>query len=395
MSKFTEAFEKGEGVLRMVPTFVPRNFSKPGHRLQLHPDDYWALGTKRGAMKERWFSSVAKAGNGPLAAEDEGLSYVAPSDNIGDKLLFKDLVGEIGADVIGQDLLDKYGTWPMYSKYFDYNEPLFHHLHLTEAKGALAGTLGKPESYYFPRQRNNHLGNFPVTYFGFDPDVTLEEVRQRMLDYEKKDTRITELSRAYRIQLGTGWYTPAGVVHAPGSVLTYEPQWNADCNSVYENVTAGEVNPFETLNEFCPEDKKRDMDYILSLMEWDLNVDPHYRKTYFRPPVSYRNGEGYQENWISYGNEFFGAKELTIEPGAKITIKDNTAYGCILQQGHGTMGVHDCETAVMLRFGRLSADEFFVSAKAAKEGIVIENKSKVEPLVILKHFGPNDPEMPR
>ena len=59
------------------------------------------------------------------------------------------------------------------------------------------------------------------------------------MDYEKGDTRITELSRAYRIELGTGWYTPPGVIHAPGSYLTYEPQWNSDVNSVYENIVLG------------------------------------------------------------------------------------------------------------------------------------------------------------
>ena len=38
-------------------------------------------------------------------------------------------------------------------------------------------------------------------------------------NYDVKDNRITELSRAYRIKLGTGWYTPAGVIHAPASVV--------------------------------------------------------------------------------------------------------------------------------------------------------------------------------
>ena len=60
-------------------------------------------------------------------------------------------------------------------------------------------------------------------------------MRERLLKYGTHDNRITELSRAYRIELGTGWYTPTGVVHAPGSYLTYEPQWNSDVNSVYEN----------------------------------------------------------------------------------------------------------------------------------------------------------------
>ncbi len=49
-------FEQGEGILRLIPNFVPRRFGKAGRRLRLHPDDYYALGTARGAIKERWFS---------------------------------------------------------------------------------------------------------------------------------------------------------------------------------------------------------------------------------------------------------------------------------------------------------------------------------------------------
>ena len=213
--------------------------------------------------------------------------------------------------------------------------------------------------------------------------------------FEDRDNRITELSRAYRIELGTGWYTPAGVVHAPGSVLTYEPQWNSDVNSVYENVTADEVNSITSLNENCPDDKKDDIDYIMSLMDWDANVDPHYRKKYFRPPVETDAPEGAIEKWVVYANPWVGAKELTVLPGQTVTIKDAAAYGCITVQGHGTFGPHDCEAAIMLRYGQMSADEFFVSEKAAKEGVVISNHSKVEPLVILKHFAPNNKEIPQ
>ncbi len=52
-----EAFGRDEGVFRMAPIFVPRRFAQPGRRLRLHPDDYYALGAERGAIKERWFSS--------------------------------------------------------------------------------------------------------------------------------------------------------------------------------------------------------------------------------------------------------------------------------------------------------------------------------------------------
>ena len=50
---------------------------------------------------------------------------------------------------------------------------------------------------------------------------------------------------------------------------------------------------------------------------------------------------------------------------------------------------------MMLRYGQASNDEYFVSEAAAKAGVVISNLSRFHPMVILKHFGPNHPEMPR
>lgn len=391
-----ETFEKGEGILRLIPTFVPRRFSKAGRRLRLHPDDYYALGTKRGSIKERWISSVIPAINGELAPQDEGMSYVAPSDDIAQKFLLKEAVDELGAEIIGDELKKKYGTWPMFAKFFDYEEPLFHHLHLDDISASRVGHLGKPEAYYYPPQMNNNPGNFPHTYFGFDPDVTREQIKERLLEYEKGDTRITELSRAYRIELGTGWYTPPGVVHAPGSYLTYEPQWNSDVNSVYENIVTGEVYPYEFLVENCPEDKKYDVDYIMSLMDWEKNVDSHYKKKYFRPPILCKHSDKkHIEKWVAYANDYIGAKELTVMPGQTVVVKEEATYGCIIIQGYGKFGNYLAEAAIMLRFGQLSADEYFVSEKAAKAGVCITNYSKCEPMVILKHFGPNHPDMPK
>ena len=391
-----ETFDKGQGVFRLAPNFVPRRFSQAGRRLRLHPDDYYAFGTRRGSIKERWFSSVIAAMNGELAAPDEGMSYVASTEKLEDKFLFKDAADELGPGLIGDALYQKYGTWPMYSKFFDYQAPLFHHLHLDDVAAGRVNHIGKPEAYYFPPQLNNHLGQFPVTYFGYDPDVTKDMVKQRLLQYESGDNRITELSRAYRIELGTGWFTPPGVVHAPGSVLTYEPQWNSDVNSVHENITAGEVYPYDFLVENCPPDKKRDIDYILSLMDWDKNIDPHYKKHYFRPPLVCPDADAcHVEKWITYGNDYVGAKELSVMPGETVVIKDGAAYGCIIIQGHGKFGVYDAEAAIMLRFGQLSADEYFVSEAAARQGVKIANHSRWEPMVILKHFGPNHPDMPR
>ena len=348
----------------------------------------------RGSITERWFASTIAAQNGELAKADEGMSYVCVDYNTDEKFSLKNAVKVLGEELVGKELMEKYNGWPMYSKFFDNENPLFHHLHLTFEDAAKVGKLGKPECYYFPKQLNNYFGEAGYTYFGFDPDVDPEEIKERIRHFADDDTRITDLSRAYRIELGTGWYTPAGVIHAPASVLTYEPQWNSDVNSVYENIVSGEVYPPEMLNEECPADDNG-VDAVFNLLDWDKNVDPHYKKHYFRRPLIETETEGYTQKWITYANPYIAAKELTVNPGQTVVIKDGAAHGCITIQGHGKLGVYDCEAATLLHFGQQSSDEFFVSEKAATEGVTITNLSKVEPLVILKHFGPNCPGVPQ
>lgn len=394
--KIKETFEKGKGILRLIPVFMPIRFSKAGFRLRLHPDDYYALGPKRGSIKERWLSSVMPHRNDPLAEPDDGLSYVLPfSEKIEEKFTLKETVDVLGKEIVGEELMQNYGGWPMLSKFIDYGVPLFHHLHFGFEAAEKVGRWGKPEAYYYPPEMNNYEGEFPVTYFGFDPDVTKDMVKECLLRYEKGDNRITELSRAYRIELGTGWYTPPGVLHAPGSYLAYEPQWNGDANSVYENIASGEIIPYEYLAGNCPEDRKRNIDYILNLMDWEKNIDPNYKKHYFRRPVQCESSnEKYTEKWITYANDYFGAKELRINPGQTVIVKDQAAYGCIIIQGYGKFGVYDAEAPVIMRYGQPSNDEYFVSEAAAMEGVEIINISRFQPMVILKHFGPNHPQMP-
>ena len=38
-------------------------------------------------------------------------------------------------------------------------------------------------------------------------------------------------------------------------------------------------------------------------------------------------------------------------------------------------------------------DEFFITEDAARAGVVISNPSQTDPIVMLKHFGPGNPEM--
>jgi hypothetical protein len=103
----------------------------------------------------------------------------------------------------------------------------------------------------------------------------------------------------------------------------------------------------------------------------------------------------YEEKWISYANEgYFSAKELSVNPVRTVTLKEPAAHSVIFIQGHGKFGPHQCEAPGMLRFGQQSADEYFVAEDTAKKGITITNASQVEPLVLIKGFGPNHPDAP-
>ncbi len=379
-------FRDRGGVLPLIPTFVPRRFGTAGRRLRLHPDDYYALGTKRGSIKERWFSSVITAMNGPDAAPDEGMSYVNLDGCSEERITLKAFVDTLQEELIGENCFRRHQTWPMYSKFFDYEGPLFHHMHLGFEAAARVGKLGKPEAYYYPPQYNNYPGKFPHTYFGFTADTTKDDLRERLKDYQKRDLRITELSRAYRIELGTGWYTPPGVLHAPGSYLTYDPQWNSDVNAVFENITDSEIYDDSFLYENCPPEHWGDPDYVIEMMDWEKNIDPQYKEHYFRPPIILEQTESYMVKQIVYGNEYIAAKELTVYPGCSARITDDTAYGCIVVQGYGKLAGQRCAAATMLRFGQKSEDEFFVSYPAASNGVLVENASAYEPLVMLKHY---------
>jgi len=395
MSNIRTIFEKGQGVLQLVPAWVPRSFNEPGRRLRLHPDDYYAFGMDRGGICERWLGSITVALNGPKTGETEGMSFVLEDSAGKEKALFKDYVEELGADLIGDALTEKYGTWPAFAKLYDYDKPLFHHLHLDEEKAGRIGMHGKPEAYYFPPQYNaSYLGRFPLTYFGFDPSTVKEDVKQALRDFGVKDNRITELSRAYRIQLGTGWYTPAGVIHAPASVVTFEPQWNSDVNTIMENVTMGEVNRLNLLTDCAPEEEKNDIDALFDQIDWEESTRSDYKETYFRAPKVKSETAAAVEKWVAYANEWVAAKEVTVFPGETYILKDQACYCALIAQGHGKFGVYGCEAPELVRFEDITGDEFFVSENAAKAGVAITNNSPYQPLVILQNFANNNPEVP-
>jgi hypothetical protein len=285
----------------------------------------------------------------------------------------------------------------MYSKFFDNKGALPHHIHHRDQHAKLVNQMGKPESYFFPVQLNNYGADFPYTFFGLQPGTTKDQLRECLQNFNKGDNKITNLSAAYRLEPGTGWNVQAGILHAPGSLCTYEPQKASDVFAMYQSLTGDAIIPEELLWKNTPPEKVGNIDYLLEVVDWEANTDPNFAAHHFRQPKPVRpagqmHAEGYHENWITYDTTDYGAKELTVFPGKTVTIKDGGAYGMILLQGHGKMGVWDIDTPALIRFGQLTMDEFFVTEAAARAGVVISNPSKTDPIVMLKHFGPANPD---
>jgi hypothetical protein len=391
------ALESSGGMLRLAPCWVPRSFLQPGKRLKLDPRDLYAFGLNRGGIDERWFGSTTPAAN-DNRTPDEGLSYFVFD---GQRATLADAVAELGGRIIGDAIWNKYKKWPVYSKFFDNMGPIPHHMHQSKEQAALVGQEGKPESYYFPPQHNNTGNNFPYTFMGFEPGTTKAQVRKCLEDWNKGDNGILDLSKAYRLKPGSGWLIGPSILHAPGSLCTYEPQWGSDVFGMYQSLVEGREVPWALLVKDMPEEKHRDLDFIVEQLDWEANVDPYFKQNHYLEPVLHSGSakEGYEDKWIVYGKvrgeQLFSARELTVQPGQKVTIRDNGATSLICVQGEGRVGKLRLSSPKMIGFYELTEDEVFITEQAAKAGVAYENTSQTEPLVVLRYYGPEvNPEAP-
>jgi hypothetical protein len=384
------AMEESGGLIRLAPCWIPRSFVQPGRRMKLHPNDLYAYGLDRGGIAERWFASTIPADN-ENRRPDEGLSYGVFGDS---RFALAHAVQECGADLVGQAIWDNYRRWPVFAKFFDCMGPIPHHMHQSHDHAKLVGREGKPEAYYFPPHHNTVGNNFPYSFMGLEPGTTKEQVKKCLENWNRGDNGILDLSKAYRLKLGSGWLIGPGILHAPGSLCTYEPQWASDVLSMFQSLVEGREVPRSLLVKDIPSDRHFDLDYIVSQLHWEENVDPAFKNNHYLEPIPVTDtpNEEYADRWIVYGKingeQPFTAKELTIRLGAKCTIRDHGAYGLTVVQGHGRMNnlVLDCPK--LIRFSDLSEDEIFCTESAAKAGVNFENTSDLEELVMLRYFGP-------
>src|SRR6266699_2789570 len=247
-----------------------------GRRVKLHSAHLYAFGAHLVCISERWFSSTTKASNGPFTGKDEGLSYVCLDD--GTRFLLKDAVDSAGDLLLGPHVMERERGWNVLCKFFDNMGPIPHHMHQSDEFARRVGQKGKPEAYYFPPQYNQVENNFPYTSMGLEPGTTKDDVRRCLERWDQGENGILNYARAYRLEVGAGWQVNPGVLHAPGSLVTYEPQVNSDVFAMFQSMVEGRTVPAAVLQEARPPEHHGDLDYIIGMLDWEANTDPHFAK---------------------------------------------------------------------------------------------------------------------
>jgi hypothetical protein len=224
-----------------------------------------------------------------------------------------------------------------------------------------------------------------------NPSTTKDDIKHCLERWNQGDNGILMYSKAYPLTPGTGWDVPTGILHAPGSLVTYEPQRAVDMGAMFQSLVNGRPVPWEALVQDVPSNYQFDLDYLVDLIDWKANTDPDFAATHARIPqpvqaLAEMATQGYQDVWVSYNTPYFSAKELTVFPGREVTLKEEGAFGVLVTQGHGRLGPWEVETPSLVRFNDLTADEFFVTVQRAREGVTVRNDSLVENLVLLRHF---------
>lgn len=396
-NKIEKEIIRTNGLLRLAPAWVGRTILLPGKRLKLDVRDLYQFGAAYGARTERWMASTGMADNGATTTENEGMSYVVADTPAGlEKILFKNAIEEAGDLILGQRIMGSYGGLMAFAKFFDFSTPISHHVHLRKKQAAAVGASPKPEAYYFPVELNSIDYHGAYSYFGLLPGTTREDLKKCLDNWGAHgDNGILELSHAFRLKLGTGWDIPAGILHAPGSLVTYEPQHVSDTSLFFQTIVQDKYFERDLLVKFVPEDKHFDLDYLADCLDWEANLDPDFKKNHYHEPIPVEPFEqtretGFEEEWIVYGSKDFSAKKLTVFPNAEVVIKDSEAYGFIMMQGVGYIENELIETPSIIRYSQITRDEFYVTKERANEGVKIRNISDNQNIVMLKHFGPDN-----
>ncbi len=370
-----------KGYLRLRPSWVARDFLKPGRRLGLAENEY-NVGL-RGFICERWLASETEADNA-VKSPNEGLSYL---DIDGEELLLRDVIAACGELIMGREYAANHRGLGRLAKIYDFESRIFFHYHQTASDARKLGRNSKEESYYFPT--GVPVGKHPETFFGVHPYI-VEQRKQYdiFLPYLRKweGEEILSASRAYMNVPGEGFHLQAGILHAPGTAVTIELQEPSDVMGVLQAEVDGLRQSKDLLyKDILPaEVEQKGERAALDQLLWEENGDPYFYENHHTPPVDIphpENSAGF-EQWIYYDSTKYSGKRLVVKPGQSFMAKDLGLHTILVWRGKGKVDGLEIEG------GNFRCDELLVSHERAVAGATYENTGSVD-LEIIKFFGPD------
>lgn len=376
-----QALARGNGILRLRPAWVARDFLPPGRRLGLREEEY-DVG-ERGFICERWLASVTHADN-RIGPPDEGLSYLALDS--GEQITLKEAVEVAGPSILGAEYARTHKGLGRLAKIYDFGARIPYHIHQRKEDAALLGHNSKEEAYYFPEGLD--VGPHPETFFGVHPYIVEQKKTDLLLPYlvEWKDDLILRHSRAYLLVPGEGFHLPSGVLHAPGTAVTIELQEDSDVFAMLQALVAGKIISKDLLfKDVHPERRaQRGERAVLDQIDWAISGDPYFYENRHTPPVPVTETPqpGGEEHWIYYNTTKFSGKRLIVKPGQTFTSLDKGVYNILVWQGEGRVDGHP------VKAGDFERDELLVSHARATTPMTIENTGHSD-LMIIKFFGPD------
>jgi len=372
---------KSNGIIRLNPAWVARNFIAPGRRLGL-PESQYELGD-RGGICERWLASTTNADN-KVSVPNEGLSTLKMEYE--KEVTLKEVVELLPELILGREYSKTHPGLGRLAKIFDYEDRIPFHIHQMQKHARLVGRNSKDEAYYFPEGVDK--GKHPETFFGIHPYIVKEKKFDLLLPHlvDWKDDGIVQHAFALHQNEGDGFQVPSGVTHGPGTALTIELQEDSD---VFAMMQAKVGNTFISKDllwkDVREEDRKKYGEkIILEMIDWQTSGDPDFYIKRHTPPILIRDSVqgNSKEYWIYYNTNKFSGKKIYIKRGEKYFTKDDGVYNILVWRGTGLFGSVEIEGA------NPSKDELLITHNRAVEGVEIINTGS-EDLEIIKFFGPD------
>ena len=136
-----------------------------------------------------------------------------------------------------------------------------------------------PKPIIFRRNTIRSENNFPYTFMGLEPGTTKDDVRRCLENWNKGDNGILIHSRPTGCKAGAGWQINPGILHAPGSLVTYEPQVASDVFAMFQSLVEGRIVDWSLMTKDVLSEYHHDLDYLIGMLDWDANVNPEFGKT--------------------------------------------------------------------------------------------------------------------